>query len=61
MSTTVQVHLPQAAPLAPGLKAQAARIGRAIWNGLHAVGAGRARAELLRVAATSESNNPETG
>ena len=59
MSTTVQVHLPQTTPLAQGLNAQVARIGHAIWNGLHAVGAARARAELLRVAAASESTNPE--
>ena len=61
MSTIVQVHLPHqaAVPLSQGFKAQAARIGRAIWVALHAVGAARARAELMRVAATSESTNPE--
>ena len=59
MSTTVQVQLPHGAPLAPGLKAQATRIGRAVWNGLHAIGAARARQELIRLAIASETTNPE--
>jgi hypothetical protein len=59
MSTTVQVHLPHAAPLTPGFKAQAARIGRAVWNGLHAIGAARARKELIRLAIANETTHPE--
>jgi len=59
MSTTVQVQLPHAAPLAPGFKAWAAHTGRAVWNGLHAVGAARARKELIRLAIANEPIHPE--
>ena len=59
MIANVPLQRPVAAPAVPGLKPMLARIGRGLWNALHAVGAGRARAELMRVAATSESTNPE--
>ena len=59
MSTTVQVHPPHAAPRASGFKTHAARIGRGIWNGLHAIGAARARKELIRLAIANESTQPE--
>ena len=59
MSTTVQVHRPHAAPLASGFETYAARIGRAIWDGLHAIGAARARTELIHLAIAHESTDPE--
>jgi hypothetical protein len=59
MIANVQAHRPAPAPLVPAFKQTAGRIGRAIWIALHAVGAARARAELLRVAASAESTNPQ--
>ena len=59
MIANVPLQRPAAAPWVPGFKPMLARIGRSIWFTLHAVGASRARAELMRVAATSESSNPE--
>jgi hypothetical protein len=59
MITNVQLRLPVAAPAVPGFKAAAVRFGQGVWDVLHAIGAGRARSELLRVARVHESNNPQ--
>ena len=59
MIANVPLQRPLAAPAVPGFKPMLVRFGRGLWIALHAVGAGRARAELLRVAATSEPTNPE--
>jgi hypothetical protein len=61
MTTNVQARLPAVSttPLTPGLKAQATRIGHAVWDALHAIGAGRARKELIRLAEANANTNPE--
>jgi hypothetical protein len=59
MITNVRLHLSVAAPAAQGLWAIAAHTCRALWNGLRALGANRARSELLRVARVHDSTDPQ--
>ena len=59
MITNVQLPLSGTAPAVPGFKAAAVRFGQGVWDVLHAIGAGRARSELLRVARVQESTNPQ--
>jgi hypothetical protein len=59
MITNLQIQRPAAAALAPGLKTKAAGIGRAVWDTLHAIGAARARTELIRLAVANQITNPE--
>ena len=59
MITEVQLHLPGIASPAPKLSKMASTWGRSIWRFLEAIGASRARSELLRVARSNERINPE--
>ena len=59
MITEVQLHLPGIASPAPTLSKTASTWGRSIWSFLEAIGASRARSELLRVARSNERINPE--
>ena len=59
MITEVQLHLPGIASPAPTLSKTASTWGRSIWRFLEAIGASRARSELLRVARSNERINPE--
>ena len=59
MITEVQLHLPGIASPAPKLSTTASTWGRSIWSFLEAIGASRARSELLRMARSNERINPE--
>ena len=59
MITEVQLHLPGIASPAPKLSKMASTWGRSIWRFLEAIGASRARGELLRVASANDRINPE--
>jgi hypothetical protein len=59
MITHVQLPLPGIAPTVPGVKTAAVRFGQGVWSVLLAIGAGRARSELLRVARLHDSTDPQ--
>lgn len=59
MIANAPLHLPVAAPAAPGFRSGLARLGSRIWDALHAIGAARARAELLRMAQMREITDPQ--
>jgi hypothetical protein len=61
MITNVQVlpQTPIAALSTAGMKSFFSRTGHAIWAALHAVGAARARKELIRLAIAQQHINPE--
>ena len=59
MITEVQLHLPGIASPESKFPKTASAWGRSIWSFLEAIGASRARSELLRVARSNEHINPE--